>query len=72
MLTDLQKEYKTLTAAVKVMKATAIELRSKGGEPSNNFKKLLCEKAARLKEVSKKIEEVQNAQQSDHNGQDNP
>ena len=68
MLTDLQKECETLTAAVKVMKATAIELRSKGGEPSNNFKKLLCEKAARLKEVRQEINNNIQIEKENENG----
>lgn len=67
MLKD-SEDIEDLKIQISVMKQAAIRLRNSGGEPSDNFKKLLCMKVARLKEM----EGDTNAQQSNNHGQDNP
>ena len=48
-----ENEYiEDLKIQISVMKQAAIRLRNSGGEPSDNFKKLLCMKVARLREAS--------------------
>lgn len=46
-----KQEAKELSKEIANMRETAIELRQNGGEPSDNFKRRLCIKAARLKEL---------------------
>lgn len=46
------EDIEDLKIQISVMKQAAISLRNSGGEPSDNFKKLLCMKVARLREVS--------------------
>lgn len=46
------EDIEDLKIQISVMKQAAIRLRNSGGEPSDNFKKLLCMKVARLREVS--------------------
>lgn len=50
----VSNDRKRLEREIAVMKKTAVELRRNGGEPSDNFKRRLCIKAARLKEVNKR------------------
>lgn len=70
---DLKAEAIQLKSVIELMRNTAIELRQKGGEPSDNFKRCLCRHAEKLKEVNRKIaeeKEDKGDKQSCINGQD--
>ncbi len=52
------EDIEDLKIQISVMKQAAIRLRNSGGEPSDNFKKLLCMKVARLREVSQESSNI--------------
>lgn len=72
MLNRLKEEAELLTKQISLMRSTAIELRQKGGEPSDTFKKLLCGKVARLRHIEQLNGGGDGDKQSCDYGQDNP
>ena len=68
MLNRLKEEAELLTKQISLMRSTAIELRHKGGEPSDTFKKLLCGKVARLKELNQDINNKIQFEKENENG----
>lgn len=67
MLKD-SEDIEDLKIQISVMKQAAIRLRNSGGEPSDNFKKLLCMKVARLKELNQDINNKIQFEKENENG----